>query len=143
MTTFITDTPGRIGPGLSVTVTTDLVGPIPNDDYYFVQVNVGAGEILTGSKITHGIRTLRLVLGLWDGNTAFFQPGFGAADGAAAVLQCTLFHASGAVADSGGVSSGWSWDAASGLWFLLNGGQSGSSLATLLAAVQRQFPPNA
>jgi len=130
--------PGRVGPGISVSVVNSLVGPIPNDDIVvvFLANASGAPSYITGSRFARGAHTVAVTLGKLEspffGSSAIFT---GIVDNAAMWLTAAWADSSGSIYDSVGPSSGWLWDATSGLWKLVTDAPTSGVLFDILNAV--------
>lgn len=137
MALTILTAPGRIGPGMWVFVNQSTIGPIPVDDWIFVEVRIPGGSfILRGSAVMHGLHTVNVGLGLFEHPVAPLLMDVGLADGGAVTLQAEQFHAPTTLVDNTGPTPGWSWDPTSALWTLLAGS---SDIQKILAAVTKIF----
>lgn len=140
MALTILTAPGRIGPGMWVFVNQSTIGPIPVDDWIFVEVRpVGGANIVRGTALMRGLHTVNVPLGIYEHTVAPLFIDAGLADGAAMTVQASQFHASGSFVDNTGAVAGWSWDPTSALWTLVAGG---SDVQKILDAVIRIFPSN-
>jgi hypothetical protein len=134
----VTTTPGRIGPGIRIWVNQSTVGPIPVDDWYFIQVfDTGTfNKRLDGSVLTGGLHSKAVRLGVYEHQVSVADLDSGMIDGGALDVVAVQYHANGFLVDISGTYSGWGWDASSGLWKLLS---EGSDVSAILAAVRRSY----
>jgi len=114
----------RFGPGMIVTVTTSIIGPIPVDDFMVASIvdTTTTFAMISGIKPMSGFHTVSLRMGelIPPGqNTLVFR---GTPDAGACQLVCTMRHAGGAIADGPVTLLGLQWDASSGIWTFIGPG---------------------
>lgn len=136
----------RIGPGSDITVHTDMVGPIPNDDFYAIYAYSGGGARyhIWSTTVLHGQRDKICPIGISE-KLGFFAaiPFSGLADGASFQFRIEQYHNDGVIVETSFPSTSFAWDATSNLWRLVGvppvTGDS-AKIDQILAAVYRSFP---
>lgn len=134
-----------IGPGMEVSVSTDLIGPIGADWYWQAVIRLpSAGPALTtAQKQAHGARSLSMTWNV-DLEAPFAQlnrPAQGLAAGSSVEVFVRLVQSNFFTVEDSGTFSGFTWDPYTGLgWLLQRLVVSGGDIDQILAAVVRTFP---
>lgn len=135
---------GLVGPGYQLTLSSSLIGPLPNPVWWGVQIRragVGPNFISAGyNKETNGAHQADVVLGMCD---VPFQNTVGllevpVAAGAAVELDLYLVNSAFGNVDGPTTLTGWTWDATGGLYILVS--RPANDTAAILSAVTTTFP---
>lgn len=141
--TLNSPTSGRCGPGTGFEVHTDVVGPVPADDYLVITATPPASSIILaqGNRVMFSNTDVVVILGWFALPVQPASGGRGLLDNAAFRLFMDQYHANGTHVDSGVQSTGLLWDASSNLWAVINNYSGGHDpmLNTILAAVKKTF----
>lgn len=134
---------GNVGPGQTVHVHSDTVGPLPVTDIISVQVRPagGGGNIVSAAIRSNGTHDFTLVVG--QDSLVFAQVIGGAqalvGDGSGVTLEMFRYNQFGDVQETG-TSTGWTYQSTSALWNLMRGIVTHDPmLDTVLAAVRKPF----
>lgn len=141
--TLNSPTAGRCGIGTGFEVHTDVVGPVPADDYLVITAIPTAGSLIVaqGNRVMFSNTDVVVVLGWFALPVRPAAGERGLVDNAAFRLQMDQYHANGTHVDSGLHSSGLLWDAVSNLWAVIDNFSAGHDpmLDQVLAAVRKRF----
>lgn len=134
----------RVGPGIFITVHTDIVGPIASDDgFYAVCIDTAfTAPLVWGKSRANGQRDVPVQLGVQSYVPVLGQViGRGRADGASVGFYLELQHANGITVESSYTAASWNWDPTTGLWSLITApaGVDPAKIDLILAALYRTF----
>lgn len=127
---------GACGPGWRVTYA-GLSGPIPNDDYVYIEAQTFGGHlgVIRGTAITHGALSGTVTLGVDEVSLPPYVSQVTPANGDTILVFFEQLHANGTVVTSN--TDTWTWDATRGLWGLLVGPKgTNADVSAILAAVR-------